>query len=197
MDIRRICVYCGSRPGEDPRLLPIARAVGSAIGKRGWGLVYGGSRAGLMGAVADGALEAGAEVIGVLPHGLDRREVAHTGLTEMRYCRTMHERKALFVELADAFVTIPGGIGTLDEMFETLTWAYLGIHRGPVGLLNPNGYYDGLLAFLERAVGDGLVSDAARDLLLVETNAAALFAPLTAYEPPDQGFLTPATSLNP
>src|SRR5690606_10932011 len=132
-----------SNPGADPRYVAAARELGSLIARRGISLVYGGGRVGLMGAVADSALAGGARVIAVIPHALERKEVAHTGLTRLIICRTMHDRKRLMAEHADAFVAMPGGFGTLEELFEVITWAQLGIHRSACGLLNVGGYYDG------------------------------------------------------
>jgi len=169
-----ICIYCGSRSGDDPAFAAAARAVGRAIGERGWRLVYGGGRVGLMGEVADAALAAGATVIGVIPRALMAREHGHRGLDELIVVDTMHERKRLMAEHSDAFIALPGGIGTFEELFEAWTWLQLGYHAKPVGLLNIAGYYDGLLSFLEQAVGRGFLSQAQRELLGVGTEAAAL-----------------------
>lgn len=168
----RVCVFCGSRSGTDPGFVALGEQLGDALAHRGLGLVYGGSRNGVMGAVARGALDAGGEVIGVVPERLIAREVAHTSLSEMRVVGSMHERKAAFVELSDAFVAIPGGIGTLDELFEVWTWATLGIHNKPVLLLNHEGYFDGLLAFLDNAGAHGFVDKRARALLLIVPDLA-------------------------
>lgn len=145
--MNRLAVYCGSASPPDPRFVQAARHVGRTLAEKNIGLVYGGGRLGLMGAVADGALEAGGEAIGVIPEALVGLEVAHRGLTELRVVRTMHERKQAFADLSDGFLTLPGGTGTMDELWEALSWAQLGYHKLPVGLLNVGGYYDGLLAF--------------------------------------------------
>ena len=141
-----LCVYCGSRPGDLPAYADAARAVGTEIGRRGWQLVYGGGRAGLMGVVADAALAAGAAVVGVIPQSLMVRELGHAGLTELHVVDTMHQRKTMMAERSDAFLALPGGIGTFEELFEVWTWRQLGYHDQPIGLLNVAGYYDPLLA---------------------------------------------------
>lgn len=173
----RIAVFMGSNPGFDARHLAVARQLGTAIAGAGHGVVYGGGRVGLMGAVADAALAAGAEVIGVIPEGVLVREVAHTGLADLRIVGSMHERKALMAELADAFVVLPGGLGTFDEMFEQLTWLQLGMHRKPVVVLDPLGYFDPLFALVDGAVHAGFMRPEHRALLArVETVEAALEA---------------------
>ncbi len=154
-----VCVYCGSRPGGQPEFAAVARQVGSWIGTHGGQLVYGGGRNGLMGILADAALAAGGRVIGVIPKALVEKEWAHTGCTELHIVENMHERKRLMAEHADAFLALPGGIGTLEEFFEVWTWRQLGYHDKPVGLLNQDGYYDSLLAFLQSAVKSGFMSD--------------------------------------
>ena len=169
-----ICVYCGSRNGDDGAFAWAARAVGRAIGERGWRLVYGGGRAGLMGEVANAALTAGAHVTGVIPQALMAREQGHTGLDVLLVVDTMHERKRLMAEHSDAFIALPGGIGTLEELFEAWTWLQLGYHAKPVGVLNAAGYYDTLLAFLDHSVERGFIPGAQRDLLQVEGDASAL-----------------------
>jgi uncharacterized protein (TIGR00730 family) len=169
-----ICVYCGSRPGDSPRFLDIARQVGSEIGRRGWRLVYGGGRVGLMGAVADAALAAGAPVLGVIPQSLMRREVGHAGLSELQVVETMHERKHLMAESADAFLALPGGIGTFEELFEAWTWRQLGYHAKPLGLLDADGYYEPLLSFLCSTVERGFLDAAQLASLQVGTVAADL-----------------------
>ena len=168
---RRVAVYCGSADGTNPAFLAEARALGSAIAAAGLGLVYGGANVGLMGAVADTALAGGAEVIGVLPAVLEGREIAHTGLTRLELVPTMHERKARMAALADAFLVLPGGYGTLDEMLEAVTWAQLGLHANPVILINTAGYWDGLLAFLDPTVSAGFLKQKNRELLRVAANA--------------------------
>ena len=154
-----LCVYCGSRPGNTPEFTLMARTVGRWIGQHGGQLVYGGGHNGLMGIMADAALEAGARVIGVIPKALVEKEWAHTGCTELHIVETMHERKRIMAEHADAFLALPGGIGTLEEFFEVWTWRQLGYHNKPVGLLNMDGFYDSLLTFLNSAVSSGFMND--------------------------------------
>jgi uncharacterized protein (TIGR00730 family) len=175
-----LCVYCGSRPGLAPAYAQAAAELGTLIGRSGGQLVYGGGHAGLMGVVADAALAAGARVVGVIPQALVERELGHTGLTELHIVQTMHERKQLMAERSDAFVALPGGIGTLEELFEVWTWRQLGYHDKPVGLLNVAGYYDRLLAFIEATERQGFVPPAQRALLQVDADAAALLARLSA-----------------
>ena len=160
-----VCVYCGSRPGSQPEFAAVARQVGRWIGTHGGQLVYGGGRNGLMGILADAALAAGGRVIGVIPKALVEKEWAHTGCTELHIVENMHERKRLMAEHADAFLALPGGIGTLEEFFEVWTWRQLGYHDKPVGLLNQGGYYDSLLAFLQSAVKSGFMSDWQMELI--------------------------------
>lgn len=162
-----LCVYCGSRPGELPAYAEAASAVGHEIGRRGWQLVYGGGRAGLMGVVADAALAAGATVVGVIPQSLMGRELGHRGLTELHVVDTMHQRKMMMAERSDAFLALPGGIGTFEELFEVWSWRQLGYHDKPLGLLNVAGYYDALLSFLQQSVSQGFMSGAQTDLLQV------------------------------
>jgi hypothetical protein len=166
-----VAVYCGSADGKDPAFLVEARALGSAIAAAGLGVVYGGANVGLMGAVADAALEAGADVIGVLPEVLAGREIAHTGLTRLETVATMHQRKARMVALADAFLILPGGYGTLDEMLEIVTWSQLRLHAKPCILINTLGYWDGLLEFLDSTVAAGFLKAENRELLLVVGSA--------------------------
>ena len=168
---RRVAVYCGSTDGNNPAFLAEARSLGSAIAAAGLGLVYGGTCVGLMGVVADAALAGGAEVIGVLPGVLTGREIEHTGLTRLEMVPSMHARKARQVELADAFLVLPGGYGTMDEMVEVVTWAQLGLHAKPCILINTAGYWDGLLAFLDTAVAAGFVKAKNRGLVQVAANA--------------------------
>ena len=168
---RRVAVYCGSAFGTDPAYLAEARSLGAAIAASGLGMVYGGANVGLMGAVADAALAGGAEVIGVLPEVLAGKEIAHTELTRLELVPTMHERKARMAELADAFLVLPGGYGTLDELMEAVTWAQLGLHEKPVILINTAGYWDGFLAFLDSAVAAGFVKQKNRVLLRLASSA--------------------------
>jgi uncharacterized protein (TIGR00730 family) len=182
--MKRLCVFCGSSPGASPAYLDGARAVGRLLAARGIGLVYGGGRVGLMGAVADSVLAAGGEVIGVIPHGLLVREVGHTGLSDLRVVESMHERKALMADLADGFMALPGGIGTLEEFCEILTWAQLGVHGKPVGLLDLDGYYAPLLALLDHMVAHGFMRTTDRARVLVAPTAEDLLAQFAAYVPP-------------
>lgn len=170
--VQRVAVYCGSSEGNDPAFLAEAHALGAGIAAAGLGLVYGGANAGLMGAVADAALAGGAEVIGVLPQVLAGREIAHEGLTRLEQVLTMHERKARMAELSDAFLILPGGYGTLDEMMEAVTWAQLRLHEKPCILINTAGYWNGLLAFLDSAVAAGFLKAQNRALLRVADSAA-------------------------
>jgi len=169
---RRVAVYCGSANGNDPAFRAEAVALGTELAAAGLGLVYGGANSGLMGAVADAALAGGAEVIGVLPEVLSGLEIAHTGLTSLEYVPTMHERKARMHQLADAFIALPGGYGTLDELLEAVTWAQLGMHAKPCILVNTLGYWDGLLRFLDSAMTAGFLRPANHELLIVAKNAA-------------------------
>jgi uncharacterized protein (TIGR00730 family) len=182
--IRRICVFCGSSPGRDPAYLAAADALGRGIAQRGIGLVYGGAKVGLMGRVADAAAEAGGEVIGVMPQGLVDREVAHHGLKDLRVVGSMHERKALMADLSDAFVALPGGIGTMEELFEVWTWAQLGDHHKPCALFNVRGYYDALLRFIDHSVAEGFLKPPHRDMLIVADAVDALFAAYDAWRAP-------------
>ena len=169
--VRRVAVFCGAAFGNNPAYAAEARALGAAIAAAGLGLVYGGASAGLMGTVADAALAGGAEVIGVLPAVLTRKEIAHPGLTRMELVETMHQRKARQVELADAFLVLPGGYGTMDEMVEVVTWAQIGMHTKPCILINTAGYWDGLLTFLDTVVAEGFVKAKNRGLVQVAANA--------------------------
>ena len=170
--VRRVAVYCGSANGNDPAFLAEARALGTAIAVAGLGLVYGGASVGLMGAVADAALAGGAEVIGVLPDVLAGKEIAHAGLTRLELVSTMHDRKARMAELADSFLVLPGGYGTLEELLEVVTWAQLRLHAKPCVLINTVGYWDGLLAFLDTAVDAGFLKAKNRALMRVAGSAA-------------------------
>jgi len=183
MMLQRICVFCGSSVGSRPEYVEAARELGRALAERGRGIVFGGGKVGLMGVLADAALAAGGEVIGVIPEALVAREIAHNGLTKLHVVRSMHERKTLMADLADAFIALPGGYGTFEEFFEAVTWTQLGIHQKPCGLLNVNGYYDPLLALLERAVADGFVRAANRSLVLDAPDVATLLEKLETVRP--------------
>ena len=182
--MRRVCVYCGSSLGAAPVYGQAAEDLGRRLAEAGIGVVYGGASVGLMGVLADAALGAGGDVIGVIPQALVDREIAHPGLTDLRVVDSMHERKALMVELADAFVALPGGAGTLDELFETFTWAQLGIHAKPCALLDVDGYWRPLLDFLDGAVAAGFLRRGHREMLLVAQDSAALLAAFGDYAPP-------------
>ena len=182
--MERICVFCGSNSGASPDYARAAARMGTLLAERGITLIYGGGHVGLMGVLADAALKAGGRVIGVIPEALEAREVAHTGLTELRVVRSMHERKALMSELADGFIALPGGIGTMEEWFEVWTWGQLGIHPKPLGMLNVAGYYDHLLAFFDRMVADGFLPHAHRSMAIVGKDAEDLLARLAEYVPP-------------
>ena len=181
--MKRICVFCGASTGTDPRHAQGARALGRAIAGRGLELVYGGGSVGLMGAVADAALGAGGRVTGVIPQVLQIRELAHRGLSDLRVVGSMHERKALMAELSDGFVALPGGMGTLEELSEVLTWAQLGLHARPVGLLDVGGYYRPLIAFFDRAVEAGFLRPAHRAILQVAVEPEAMLDRLAAWSP--------------
>jgi uncharacterized protein (TIGR00730 family) len=172
--LRSIAVFCGSSFGVASAYREAAREVGRLLGQRAIRLVYGGGHVGLMGVVADACLNAGGRVIGVIPQALADKEVAHRGLTELRVVGSMHERKAVMAELSDAFLALPGGYGTWDELFEALTWSHLGIQNKVCGLLNVNGYYDSLIAMMDRAVAEGFIRDPHRKWLLSDTDASRL-----------------------
>lgn len=180
----QVCVYCASRSGSDPRFMAEAGALGRALARAGLGLVYGGARVGLMGAVADAALASGGEVTGVIPQTLIDREVAHTGLTRQYVVQSMHERKARFLALSDAVCVLPGGLGTLDELFEVWTWSWLGLAPHPIVIINPGGYWDELLAFLDKTVALGMVDGGLRQRpIVVPDSAAAVAAIQRALDP--------------
>lgn len=185
--IRRVCVYCGANVGARPAYAEAARRLGRFLGERGLGLVYGGGNVGLMGVVADAALAAGAEVVGVIPRALVARELGHQGLTELRVVATMHERKAVMAELADAFVALPGGLGTLDELFEVMTWAQLGLHQKPIGLLDVDGFFAPLITYLDRAVTEGFVRAEHRAALTVASEPEVLLERFAAHQAPEAG----------
>jgi uncharacterized protein (TIGR00730 family) len=182
--VKSVCVFCGSHPGDDPAYEGAARALGETLAAMGIELVYGGGHVGLMGAIADAALAAGGEVTGVMPRALVDREIAHTGLTRLHVVGSMHERKAMMSELSEGFVALPGGSGTLEEFFEVLTWAQLGEHGKPCGLLNVAGYYDPLLAVFDHMVDQGFLHEKYRAMVLVETEPTAMLAMFEEYRPP-------------
>jgi uncharacterized protein (TIGR00730 family) len=186
-DLRRICLYAGSRPGADPAFVREARALARLLAGKDIGVVYGGARVGLMGAVADAALGAGGEVLGVLPRALRDREVGHTGLTRLEIVETMHERKARMADLADAFIALPGGLGTLEEVVEAATWTMLGIHRKPVGLLDVGGYYAPLARLLDDMVAGGFLPPEHRGLMLRGEDPEDLLDQLTGWDPVHAG----------
>ena len=193
--MNRICVFCGSSFGSDPAFRLLAAELGRTLACRGVSLVYGGGRVGLMGVVADAALAEGGEVIGVIPQSLMDRELGHVGLTELHVVDSMHARKALMAELADGFVALPGGLGTLEELFEVWTWAQLGMHRKPCGLLDTRDFFAPLVSFLDHLVANGFVSAAHRAMLTVATSPEALLAGFEAYTPPVVAkWITPARS---
>jgi uncharacterized protein (TIGR00730 family) len=182
--VKNICVFCGSSFGRKPAYARAARQLGAALASRDLGLVYGGGSIGLMGAVADAALEAGAPVVGVIPRALARREIAHHGLTRLEVVPSMHARKARMARLSDAFVAMPGGIGTLEELFEVLTWGYLGIHAKPTGLLDVGGYWKPLVRLLDHAVEEGFLRPAHRKLVVIDRSPDRLLARLLAHRVP-------------
>ena len=182
--VQRLCVYCASNDGTRPEYLDTARQLGTLLAARGIALVYGGGRVGLMGAVADAALAGGGEVIGIMPHGLVQREVAHHGLTKLHVVDSMHERKAMMNELADGFIVMPGGVGTLEEFFETWTWAQLGVHRKPIGLLDVAGFWQPLLALITHMDAEGFMRGTASDWLLTATDPTTLLDAMERFAPP-------------
>ena len=181
--MKRIAVYCGSATPPDPRFIELARTTGEVLARRGIGVVYGGGRLGLMGALAQGALSAGGEVIGVIPEALAGAEVANHDCTELAIVGTMHERKKAFTDLSDGFLTLPGGVGTMDELWEAVSWAQLGYHAKPVGLLNAFGFYDGLVEFYRHMGTVGFVRPAHQNILVVAEELEDLIDKLTAYRP--------------
>jgi uncharacterized protein (TIGR00730 family) len=182
--MQRICVYTGSNKGKRPEYLQAAQALGKELAVRGWSLVYGGGHTGLMGAIADTVMAEGGEVIGVMPGAMFPEEVAHKGITKLYEVNSMHERKAMMADLADGFVTMPGGLGTYDELFEMLTWAQLGFHQKPVGLLNVSGYFDPLLSFIHHTMSEGFMHPSHAELLIHKERPADLLDSLAAYVPP-------------
>ncbi len=184
MSIGRVCVFCGSSPGSKPEYVLKARELGRAMAEKHVGLVYGGAKIGVMGAVASAMMEAKGEVIGVIPRDLVSREVAYREITDLRVVNSMHERKALMAELSDGFIALPGGLGTIEEFFEVLTWAQLGIHKKPCGLLNAAGYYDKMIEFIDHAVQEQFIGPAGRSLVLVDDDPEALLKKFEGYQPP-------------
>jgi uncharacterized protein (TIGR00730 family) len=182
--VKRVCVFCGSNPGKRSDYLAAAERLGTLLAKRGLGLVYGGASVGLMGAVADAALAAGGKVVGVIPQVIVDREVAHTGLSDLRRVGSMHERKQQMADLSDAFIALPGGIGTFEEFCEIVTWGYLGMHRKPCGLLNVAGYYDRLLSVFDHAVDEGFMKPESRALVLSAPTAEELLEKFDAFRAP-------------
>jgi len=182
--MKSICVYCGSADHVPQDYLLAARRMGATLARRGLALVYGGGKTGLMGALADGVIENGGQVIGVIVENMNTPALAHTGLARMEVTATIHQRKARMYELADGYAALPGGYGTFDELFETLTWAQIGEHAKPVGLLNVNGYYDPLLTMLDKAAAEGFIFDEHRRALLCDSDPEALLDAMEAFAPP-------------
>lgn len=193
--MKRLAVYCGSASPPDPRYVALARTVGATLAARGIGIVYGGGRLGLMGALADGALAAGGAVIGVIPEALVAAELANPACTELHVVADMHARKLAFTELADGFLTLPGGVGTMDELWEAVSWAQLGFHAKPVGLLNALGYFDHLLAFNRHMIDSGFIRPAHAGILLAEPALEPLLARMAAHEPHESIFALGARGL--
>jgi uncharacterized protein (TIGR00730 family) len=182
--IKRICVFCGSQTGKHPRYQHAATTLGRLLAQRGLGLVYGGGSVGLMGVIANAVLQAGGDVIGVIPEALVARELAHTAISQLHVEPSMHARKARMAELADAFIAMPGGYGTLEELFEIMTWAQLGIHRKPIGLCNVAGYFDALAALINHAVQEGFISSEHRQFLVITDHPATLLDALVQHRMP-------------
>ncbi len=182
---QRICVFCGSSPGSQPEYLQAARDLGESLLKRGIGLVYGGANVGCMGEIARTVVNGGGEVIGVIPESLVKKEVSYKGLQDLRVVQTMHERKSLMNDLSDGFISLPGGLGTLEEFFEALAWGQLGIHRKPSGLLNINNFYGKLLDFLDHSLNESFMQQGHRDMLLVHAETSGLLDLFENYQPPN------------
>lgn len=193
--MKRIAVYCGSATPADPVYIETARLVGRTLAEKGIGVVYGGGRLGLMGAVADSALEAGGEVIGVIPEALVGSEVAHKGCTELHVVPGMHERKRMFTDVSDGFLTIPGGVGTMDELWEAISWAQLGYHSKPVGLLNASGFYDQLIAFNEHMISVGFIREQHKGIMIADDDLDRLLTKMALYEPHQPIFAMTAEDL--
>ena len=182
--MKRICVYCGSNPGKSPEFLESARSLARELVQREICLVYGGASVGIMGEIADTVLAGGGEVIGVIPQALVDKEVSHAGLTELKIVDSMHERKEIMADISAGFIALPGGLGTIEEIFEVLTWAQLGFHKKPCALLNVKGYYDKLTQFLNHAVAEGFIANTHREMLLVEEEPHRLLEIMAAYSAP-------------
>ena len=185
MVVKRVCVFCGSSVGVKAVYAEAAREMGRLLASKQIGLVYGGGNVGLMGVIADAALEAGGEVIGVIPRALSDREIAHTGLTHLHVVDSMHTRKAMMAELSDAFIAMPGGVGTFEEFFEAVTWTQLGLHRKPCGLLNVDGFYTPLVQFIDQAVTEGFIRPAHRKIIVVDDEPVRLLEVLSTIDLPD------------
>jgi uncharacterized protein (TIGR00730 family) len=183
--MKRVCVFCGSSVGNKPEYSDFATALGQILAAKKIGLVYGGGNVGLMGVIADAAIAAGGEVIGVIPQALKDREIAHTGVRDLRVVDSMHTRKAMMADLADAFIAMPGGVGTFEEFFEAITWTQLGLHRKPCGLLNVGGFYTPLVAFIDQAVSEGFIKPIHRSMIVVDDNPERLVNTLMTMDLPD------------
>jgi uncharacterized protein (TIGR00730 family) len=183
--MKRICVFCGTNPGARPEYGAAARELGRILAEQGIELVYGGASVGIMGELADSVHEHGGHVTGIIPQQLVEKEEAHTGIANLIVVASMHQRKSQMADMSDGFIALPGGIGTLEGLFEILTWAQLGIHAKPSGILNVTGYFDGLTGFLDHAVREGFLTEAHRDAVLVENDAIALLKRMHAYTPPE------------
>ena len=183
--MKYICVFCGSSPGALPEYTEAARELGVALAKNGIGLVYGGARVGMMGAIASAVMKADGEVIGVMPKSLVEKEVAYVGITDLRIVNSMHERKALMSELSDGFIALPGGLGTIEEIFEVLTWSQLGIQKKPCGFLNVSNYYDKLVEFIDHAVEQEFIGPGSRKLIIVDETPEGLLKKFEEYQPPE------------
>ncbi|PCI48262.1 MAG: TIGR00730 family Rossman fold protein [Alphaproteobacteria bacterium] len=182
--MKKICVYCGSSPGKSPEYIEAARVLGRELVKRDITLVYGGASVGIMGEIADTVLSAGGEVVGIMPQALVDKEISHSGLTDLRVVGSMHERKAMMEDISDGFIALPGGMGTIEELFEVLTWSQLGYHRKPCALLNIKGYYDSITQFLNHAVEEQFVKPIHREMILIEHKPDRLLDLMAAYKPP-------------
>jgi uncharacterized protein (TIGR00730 family) len=182
--LKRICVFCGSSPGASPEYLHAAKLLGYTLANKGIGLVYGGAKVGMMGKIAEAVLEKNGEVIGVIPKGLVEKEVAFTGLADLRVVDSMHERKALMADLSDGFIALPGGLGTIEEFFEAATWAQLGLHPKPCGLLNVKQYFDRLMEFLDHSVDERFVELEHRSMILMDEDPERLLQKFETYRPP-------------